>query len=458
MAGQVHWHEGLFLQPHHLQVFQRQLQEQFADERHMSWAYPYGVIESKLSGDALENMMVQFDRLRVVMPSGVYVKQGANMDLSALDIKRAFEAGSGLFTISLGVPLWYAGRANAVGDDQEDSRRVKRIFRVAEIECADENTGENPQPVMVRRINARLLLDDDDASDMEVLPLIRIAHATGDDVGLPRQDPGFVPACLVLGGSPVLRDLVRDLASQIEASRKELVLQMTRGGFRVENMRGIHFEQMLRLRTLNRFSARLTQMVLAPAVTPFLVYMELRGLLGELSALYPETDQFEVANYDHDNPAVAFNEISVKVRSMLRGTVKPSFIQVPFVPEGDILVAALTEEHVTAPNEYYLGVRTAEDPKALITLVEDQDQFKLMAQSMVTRAIWGVRLEAERVPPLELPSQTGLHYFRLNLTEGARMWERIVQEKSMAIRWPGMGASDFRAALYMTVPNAGDAP
>ena len=33
-------------------------------ERRMTWMFPYGVIELKLSTDALENMLVRIDRLR----------------------------------------------------------------------------------------------------------------------------------------------------------------------------------------------------------------------------------------------------------------------------------------------------------------------------------------------------------------------------------------------------------
>ena len=65
--GQVHWHEGLFLQPHHLQAMQRALLEQSIGERKLSYPYSYGLIDAKISADALENMLVRFDRLRVVM-------------------------------------------------------------------------------------------------------------------------------------------------------------------------------------------------------------------------------------------------------------------------------------------------------------------------------------------------------------------------------------------------------
>lgn len=453
LNGHVHWHEGLFLQPHHLQTMQRGMIEALAAERRLRTAYPYGLVEARLSADALENMLVRFDKLRVIMPSGLEVNFPENADLPALDIKAALESSTAGFTVHLGVPLWYPSRGNTIELGQQGDHRDRRLYRVVEMERPDENTGENPRPVLVRKINARLMLESDDRTDMETLPLLKIGHGAGQDVGLPRQDPTFVPPCFVLSGSPTLRELVRDLSNQIEASRKELVLQMTRGGFSVEAMRGVQFEQMLRLTTLNRFSGRLPHMVAAPGVTPFEVYLELRELLGELAALHPDRDQFEAARYDHDNPAIAFNELSTKIRGLLRGSVAARFLHVNFVKDGPIHVAELTEEHLTQPTEYFLGVKSRQDPRAVQRLVENADEFKLMAKTMVTRNIFGVKLEAERTPPLELPSQTGLSYFRLMRSDSARMWERIKEEKQLAARWPDAENSDFSLTLYMTLPD-----
>ena len=35
------------------------------------------------------------------------------------------------------------------------------------------------------------------------------------------------------------------------------------------------------------------------------------------------------------------------------------------------------------------------------------------------------------------------------------MWERVSQEKALAVRFPGLETSDFDVTLYMTVPEAG---
>ena len=455
MSLEIHWHEGLFLQPHHLQRLQKSVHDQVGVERKLGWAYPYGLLEARLSRDDLENMRIRFERLRVVMPSGQIINYPENAELPSLDIKQALAKSVGGFQVLLGVPLWQNARANTLSMAGDADTRVKLLYRVAEVDYTDENTGENSKPVQVRKVNSRLMFEHEDPSDMELLPLMKVLRATGEDVGLPRQDPDFVPACMVLSGSPVLRELVRDLVSQVEASRKELVVQVARGGFALDTLRGIQFEQMMRLTTLNRFSASLPSLVLAPNATPFMMYLQLRELLGQLAALHPDRDEFEVAPYDHDNPLPVFKELSTKIRSHLRGAVAPSFIKVVFNDVGGLLTAAFTPDHFTQPNSYFLGIKSKLDPIALGRYVEDGDKFKLMPQSLGTRAIRGIVLKEERHPPLELPAQSDLHYFRLDRAASERMWNQIQTEKSATIRWTGseLDWTGTTFTLYMTVPS-----
>jgi type VI secretion system ImpJ/VasE family protein len=455
MSTKIHWQEGLFLQPHHLQRMQKAIEDEFASERRLSWPYPFGVVEARLSRDELENKRVRFDKLRAVMPSGLEVNYPATAELPSLDIAQAFAKGAGSFTIALGVPLWQSNRANTVPIAQDADTRAKLLYRVGETECYDENTGENPKPVQIRKINSRLMFEHEDASDMEVLPLLRIVRATGEEVGLPKEDPEYVPPCMLLSGSAVLREMVRDLVSQVEASRKELVVQVTRGGFSLDTMRGIQFEQLMRLRTLNRYSARLPSLIQAPVAAPFDLYLELRELLGELAALHPDRDEFECSPYRHDNQFLCFRELTGKIRSFLRGAVAPSFLKLAFKDVGGILTANFSPEQFTQPNAYFLGIRTKLlDPTALARYVEDSDKFKLMPHSLATRAIRGIELKEERHVPLELPAAADLHYFRLERANSARMWQQIQTEKTAAIRWTGgeLDWSDASFTLYMTVP------
>jgi len=456
-AVDVHWHEGLFLQPHHLQLLQRGVGERFAGERRLSNPFAYGVIETALSADELANHRVSFDTLHAIMPSGIEVDVPGSADLPALSIKRAFDASTEPLTVYLAVPLYAQAAANVIDSSNESDWRVKRRFTVHEIESPDENTGENPQAVRIRRVNARLVLEGDDTTDLELLPVLRVVHGVGEQAGMPRQDPEFIAPCFSVGGSAVLRQLGRDIANLVEANRKEMVAQNVQSGLRVENLRGDQLVQLLRLHTLSRASARLGQLVSVVGVTPFTLYLELRELLGELCALTPERDDFVVADYNHDNPQPCFRDVANRVRSLLQGQVVERFVKVDFKKEAEVFAAALNQEHFEAPSEYFLAIRTRKDPKALVALVENPDQFKLMPRSMEKTAVFGLPLAVEHAPPPMLPLQTGLHYFRLDVTERKRIWNAMKKEQSMAVVGPMAEMSDFEMALYMILPETGDA-
>jgi type VI secretion system protein ImpJ len=461
MSIQIHWQEGLFLQPHHLQRMQKGFGDQLAQERRLGWPYPYGLIEARISRDELENFRIRFDKLRLIMPSGLELNYPDNTELPSLDIKQAFSRGTGTFNVMLGVPLWQNARANTLNGSHGGDSRVKLIYRIAEIECTDENTGDNPKPIQVRKINARLMFESDDASDMELLPLLKIVRGAGEEGVMPRQDPEFVAPCLVLGGSAVLREMVRDLVSHVEATRKAQVVTLTRGGFSVENMRSFQFVQMLKLGILNRFSARLPS-IIATSVTPFAMYLELRELLGELAALSPDRDPFEAAAYNHDSPYLCFSDLSVKIRKLLLPDTDVSFIKVPFKEINGVLTVQLEDKHINQPNAYFLGIRSNVEPAALERFVETPDRadtpdkFKLMPTSLITRAVRGIVLKAERHPPIELEAFSDLHYFRLDRAASARMWDQIKAEKSASVRWMGndVDLAEAKFTLYMTTPNA----
>lgn len=451
MSSWIHWHEGLFLQPHHLQRFQRSFNQGLVAERQLTWAYPHGVVEMRISDDDLANRRVRFERLRVVLKSGVVVDFPDHAEIPTLDLKQALGRFRSGFVVSLGVPFYDELRANVHAESSTGSR-ARVHYVVDERDHRDENTGDNPKPVPVRKINASLVLPDDDLTNLETIPLLRVVPGVGQEIGTSRQDPDFAPPTMVLRGSPALRKLVYDLAAQVEASRESLVIQINQGGFNMELLRGTQMEQLLRLRTLNHFAARLPLLSELETATPFDIFLELHSLLGELSALNPTKDAFKIGRFDHENPLPVFKEISGRIRELLKPGVSSSYLKLDFESEDDFLAVNLNEEHLSNPNDYFLGIETREEHRAVTLLVEDPDRFKLMPKALARRPIYGIKLKEERVPPPELPAKSNLKYYRVLRSESGRMWDMLVREKSLALRWPGMRESDFKVSLYMTVP------
>jgi hypothetical protein len=82
-----------------------------------------------------------------------------------------------------------------------------------------------------------------------------------------------------------------------------------------------------------------------------------------------------------------------------------------------------------------------------------------MPRSMEQVAIFGVEIKEENFPPLELPGQSDLHYFRVLPASNQRRWDKIKEDKALSLVWNNV-EFDLTAAtitLFMTLPS-GSAP
>ncbi|HEX9786309.1 MAG TPA: type VI secretion system baseplate subunit TssK [Opitutaceae bacterium] len=456
----IHWHEGLFLRPQHFQRLQQGFHQLLHEQRRLIAPYPYGVIDARIATDALADFRLHFDSLRVLLPGGQEVRVPENADLPDLQLKQLLAASPNGATVHLALPVWHDKRANTLEQSPTADVRTKVTYRVRTDEIVDENTGNNPQPVLTRRLNCRLVHDQDDLSDLETVPIARVLPGAGATVGHPRIDPEYIAPALFVHGSARLFELIRNLADQVQASHKELIGQINRASFSLETMHGLQFVQVLRLRTLSRFASRLPAMVRASHITPFAWYLELRELLGELQALKLGQESFEVADYDHDNLYPIFKEISDKARALLSTTVTTAFTKVEFRKEPHYYAASLTEEQVTRPVDYLLAIRTAQDYSAVRALVQDGNRFKFLPKSTATSVaqVRGVPLVEEKFPPHFLPNHPGLHYFRLVRGDKEKepdkwnKWVHIQNEREVCIKSFEHAESDFQITLYLVLP------
>jgi type VI secretion system ImpJ/VasE family protein len=475
---EIHWEEGLLLQPHHLQRMQRGLGEKVARYSRLLHPFPYGVLELNLSRADLEsNRKVFLNRLRAIMPSGLEVNapETALLDerFHPLDIAEPFERiGDGHLDIYLGVPRWREGRANTLdGAAGGEVTRSNLAYRVREEqECVDDNNGRHPRPIRFRVTNARLVLGEEkDNPDLEVLHLFRIVRLAGGAsqdggsgavAGRPAEDPAFVAPSLVLKAAPALYGMTRDLVSQLEAERKQTAQRMSRDNFSFEDtVRGTQFRRILRLRTLSRASGYLASLVEADGVAPFEIYLELKALFGELMSLYPSRGDFDCPAYDHENLYESLFGLSEKIREMLP-EIPDRFLRVPFKKEDGVLTADLKEIDLSGKAERFLAIKMRVDLTTLASHVEKRDSFRVLPLSKSRQAIYGIPLKAE-LGPGGLPVQEDLHYFRLRTDEKADMWDAIKDERKLAVipgSAPGLEWSAETFAIYIPASTTASRP
>jgi type VI secretion system ImpJ/VasE family protein len=446
----IHWHEGLFLQPHHLQIMQRNMLAGIRHARSLYNPHGFGVLESELLYDHLAVGRVMFKRLRAIMPSGQEVLFPESANLPPLDLNTHLARSTGALEIFLATPLWADRRANSFRQGQEADPRAGLLYIPDEArDVPDENSGENPQPIPIRKINARLVLKDDNLSNLEYFPLLHVARSVGDAAAKAQVDPDFISPCVLLRSSRELHGLVGELSAQLSASRKQAQMKLATGGLDLESK----WELTAKLTVLNRFCGSLPSIIEHGVIPPFQVYLQLRELLGELLALQPQNDGFNCDSYNHVDPLPCFKELDLKIRALITLSAAKQPMQVAFSGTPGKLRAELESKHFESATGHYLLVTTKAERTALSLFIQDPVKFKLMPRSMEDAAITGLPLKEENTPPLSLPRQNDGYYFRLVPASNQRRWDQIKQEKSVSLVWnnSSFDLADAKFTLFMPV-------
>src|SRR4051794_16774685 len=149
MNRAVHWHEGMFLRPHHLNASQQHWEEVMAQNAKWNLHYNWGLRSIELDLDALANYRLVIRSLRARLRDGTLISVPEDGVPPAIDLKGAFEKGN-LVTVLLALPLLNPGKGNvaAPGVSGDGVR-----FLLDTQNLIDVNTGVNPQPIKVRLLN-----------------------------------------------------------------------------------------------------------------------------------------------------------------------------------------------------------------------------------------------------------------------------------------------------------------
>src|SRR5262249_44515224 len=112
----VHWHEGMFLRPQHLQAADRYWTETLQQSELWDHEYNYGLRAVEISPEAIANFQVQLTLCQARMQDGSLVAITPGNEPDRLDLKDAFERESTV-RVYLAVPKLKLGSANVAPPD-----------------------------------------------------------------------------------------------------------------------------------------------------------------------------------------------------------------------------------------------------------------------------------------------------------------------------------------------------
>src|SRR5262249_16161743 len=148
---EIHWSEGQFLRPHHFQAAFRQIETQRVGLAGAIHPYSWGFASLELPADSGQGSPLGIRGGELLLPSGTSGKGPGNGVVDQRDFKKEFDQSPGAMPVYFGVPELQRVRANVVNPGEAvDGRNPRYAIDLKEVN--DENTGENPQQIEVRRL------------------------------------------------------------------------------------------------------------------------------------------------------------------------------------------------------------------------------------------------------------------------------------------------------------------
>lgn len=431
----VHWHEGMFLRPHHFQAATRHLTDQIRQQVQWDDAYSWGLRLFDLDVQGLNNYRFAVNRLRARLRDGTLVSIPEDGKLADLDLRRAFTDRNEV-TVSLGVPEVMLNRPN-VGKAEDPVR-----FRVVTNEkLPDENTGGSEQRIDFRTLNPRLLTDDEDSAGYQIVKLATIEKSVRQDA-VPQLSESYIPAVLACDAWRPLQEKVLtpifDRVGQLLKQRAEII----RGqNVSFESSAAKDRERLEMLRVLNHAYSVMQITHFAEGMHPLQIYTDLARFIGELAIFDRDRRETpDLPRYDHDDLGNCFFTAKRLIEKLLNPDGEDEYYMQELRGAGLQIQGKIKPEWLHPNWAMFIGVQaplTASECKDLLTNPKNLN-MKIastdVVESIFTRGQRGLIFQFSERPPRVLPAYHDLFYFQIDRNVQPDEWKRVESTLSMGVR------------------------
>ncbi len=442
---EIHWSEGMFLRPHHLQAGQRWLETVVRTGLDSIRPFAWGFVALEVAPEPLENLTLRLDSCVLRLKDGTWVNIPDNTQVPLLNFEEAFEEAGGTLDIYLGIPQMQEVRPNSVSLEAPETTEGSPRFEPDPVMRRDENTGSNPQMVYVRQMKGRLFSANEDMTGYETVRVGRVKRT---------DRPGAVPELEPLGAGPLLSlqadaglsALVTSLADQVEAKDEVLAREAREHRMMFTDGVAANTEHLLKLHVLNETRANLRALLQCPVLHPYDVFVVLCRTIGHLSVFHDDLVPGTMPVYNHDQPGESFERVKARLELLLEAMRPMAYVERQFVRKKDNrgkegLEVELDRRWIDENLELFVGFHSDEmDIQEVERHVYGRLNLKLASPSRAPRianiAVRGLRLEIKPVPAGTLPRRQALHYFKINKTIGTDRtdyWQECEQERGIRV-------------------------
>jgi type VI secretion system protein ImpJ len=450
-APPVHWHEGLFLRPHHLQAGERFVLDQLATAGRYDSPYHWGCHALRIDQPALANGRFEVLAVAARLRDGTLVvaEKGTAQAVPPVpeaDLRKWLGQvpPGGTLDVRLGVPELRLGTtANTHATD-----RAAR-YRPEAVRLADENDGGNDQTVDTRRLNLRLFLGDENAAGYETLMLARVKRSNNSGAP-PELDLNYVPPLLRCGASDRLAvGLLGEIYERVGAKVVDLARQVRTGGITFDTANPEQRRVFEQLKVLNEVYAAFGVTARATNLHPLYAYTEFCRVAGALAVFGkvpylhdpddPDGGERNCPAYDHDDLGGCFHTVYRMIDQLLVANFKQGYEERKFVGGGVQLSVAIEQLWLLPACQVLVGVESPNVSSIeAARLLTGRLNMKIAEPDRVDEIFRmgkiGLAFVHEHKPHPVLPTGPNRTYFRINTAASREEWAQVANTRRLAVR------------------------
>jgi len=427
----VIWTRGTFLNPQHLQIQDRFLENSLDFQLQALHFRAWGFRSLQIDHAQLAGGLFAVSQASGIMTDGLLFEiPASDAAPPPRPLAPHFDPDQTTLDVYLAIPSYREGGFNIASQRRDADTRYR-----AEVEMVrDENTGQNEKPVRVARKNFRLLFEGE---NREGFSSLRIATVEKGASNLFHMQPRFVPPLVDFRANEYLTSIARRLLEVLSSRSTALAGMRRQKNQTLADFTAADIPAFWLLYTINSALPEFRHMFEARGGHPEQFFHAMLSLAGALTTFSTKVHPRDFPIYDHDNLGACFTNLDEKLRLLLETVVPSNFVSLPLkLVNPSIYATSIDRDDYLQNTRMYLAVKAETSQADIIAKVPYLVKIASadLVEHLVQRAVPGVLLTHVPAPPTAIPAKLGYQYF--SLTPGGVPWESIAKSRNLAAYVP----------------------
>jgi type VI secretion system protein ImpJ len=426
-TNRVVWQEGMFLRSQHFQQQDRWLEALLRGRVAALRPHAWG-----LTGYAIDRDLLGTGKFAVAAASGVFADGTPFSIPDEAEHPAPFDVPESVRNqlIHLAIPVRQPGAVEIAAEDGSvDGRYRMKSFEAYDTHSASPQAAE----LIVGRLKLRYLLDTEDKTGFQVIPLARIIEVTADKrVTL---DDNWIPPAMVCNAVPALSGMITEFAGMIHQRGEAMAARINAPG-----TRGVaEVADFMLLQAINRWQSLLRHWADAAVIHPETLYAAFVEMAAEFSTFTEANRRPNVyPGYRHDDLQRSFAPVIADLRRELSAVIETNAVAIPLQERRHgVHVGPIVDRGVLRAANFVLTVQADVPTEQLRRLFPSQVKIGAVEhiRELVNVALPGIAVRPLPVAPRQIPFYAGATYFELD--RNSPHWQQMQTSGGFAVHVSG---------------------